>query len=50
MLPIRSNPQPLIVKLSHFKDEERVLKVNREKSKNQQSVTNTGEPDIEGSE
>ena len=47
-LPSRSNPRPVIVKFSHFKDKERVLKAYRDKRKNQQIVPNAGEPDIEG--
>ena len=47
-LPSRSNPRPVIVKFSHLKDKERVLKAYRDKRKNQQIVPNAGEPDIEG--
>ena len=35
-LPSRSNPRPVIVKFSHFKDKERVLKAYPDKRKNQQ--------------
>ena len=49
-LPSKHTPRPVIVKFSHFKDKERVLKVYREKHKNQQNVFNAGESNIEGSE